>query len=246
VRKVETAWELEAEAALKSLDSAGPPRLAFLRRAPEGIRTGPGTLLCLSASFNPLTVAHLALGEEAARIIPPDETLFLLARANVDKPVAGLPLARRLALLTRYAAGRSTLSVAAVSHGRFADKATAILPQYPPGTRLLFALGFDTLIRLFDRKYYTDMEAELSGLFAVAEILAANREPAAPAAVRAFLDRPDVRPFRSRIHPIRLPVEIAALSATTVRERMAGRESLVGLVPPEIRPFLQSTKCSEW
>jgi nicotinamide-nucleotide adenylyltransferase len=245
VRKVETAWGIEAEAALESLDPAGSPRLAFLRRAPEGIRSGPGTLLCLSASFNPLTVAHLALGGEAARIIPPDETLFLLARTNVDKPVDGLPLAVRLALLAHYAAGRPTLSVAAVSHGRFADKATAILPHYPPGTRLLFALGFDTLIRLFDRKYYTDMEAELSGLFAVAEILAANREPAPPAAVRAFLERPDVRPFRSRIHPLRLPARIAALSATAARERMARGESPAGLVPAEILPFLRSVKCSE-
>lgn len=239
MRETNTGRGGEAEALLESLEPAGPPRLAFLRRAPAGLRSEPGPLLCLSASFNPLTTAHLALAEAAAHLIPPAETLFLLARVNVDKPVAGLPLAVRLSLLARYAAARPTLSVAAASHGRFTDKAAAILPHYPPGTRLLFALGFDTLVRLFERKYYTDMEAELSGLFAAAEILAANRAPAPPAALRSFLERPDVRPFRSRIHPLQLPAEVAALSATAARERMVRGESLTGLVPPEILPCLQ-------
>ncbi len=223
---------------LAGLDSAGSPRLAFLRKAPAGIESGAGTLLCLSASFNPLTVAHERLVAEAGRVVPPDEILLLFALANVDKRIVGFPVADRLRFLLGYAEGRPTLSVAAVSHGRFVDKARAIRPAYPPGTRLAFILGFDTLVRLFEPRYYADMSGELQELFAAAEVVAANRAPEPPEAVTAFLDRPEVRPFQNRIHPLHLPADIAAVSATAVRQRLARGESAAGLVPPEILPLI--------
>jgi nicotinic acid mononucleotide adenylyltransferase len=223
---------------LAGLDPAGPPRLAFLRKAPAGIRSRAGTLLCLSASFNPLTVAHERLVTEAGRTVPPDEILLVLALANVDKGIVGFPVADRLALLLGYAGDRPMLSVAAVSHGRFVDKARAIRPAYPPGTRLTFILGFDTLVRLFEPRYYADMAGELDQFFTAAEVAAANRAPEPPEAVAAFLDRPEVRPFRDRIHPFSLPADIAAVSATAVRQRLARGESAAGLVPPEILPLL--------
>ncbi len=226
------------QALLAGLDPAGPPRLAFLRKAPAGIQSGAGTLLCLSASFNPLTVAHERLVAEAGRTVPPGEILFLLALANVDKEIVGFPTADRLKILLGYAGGRPMLSVAAVSHGRFVDKARAIRPAYPPGTRLAFILGFDTLVRLFEPRYYTDMARELREFFAAAEVVAANRAPAPPEAVTAFLDRPEVRPFRERIHPFCLPADIAAVSATAVRQRLARGESAAGLVPPDILPLI--------
>jgi len=214
--------------------------MAFLRRAPAGIQGKPGTLLCLSASFNPLTVAHCALIQAAGRIVSPDEVLLLLARANVDKAVTGLPLTERLDLLLRFAETRPGISVAATSHGRFVDKIQAILPRYPRGTRLVFLLGLDTLIRLFDPKYYRDRDAALARLFAKSECIVANRSPDRPAALATFLARPEVRPYASRIQAIELPEEVAAVSATTVRLRLGRGEPVLGLVPPEILPALTS------
>lgn len=220
------------------LDPAGPPRLAFARRAAAGIVERPGRLLCLSASFNPLTVAHVWLIQEASRILRPDEVLLLLAKANVDKAAAGLPLERRLGLLARFAESRPNISVAACSHGRFVDKAKAIQPHYPAGTHLAFIVGFDTLVRLFHPRYYADVGASLSTLFAVSQFIAANRAPDPPEALTAFLARPDVAPHARRIRVIQLPPEIAAISATAVRARLARGEPVTHLVPPEILPLL--------
>ncbi|HSC71334.1 MAG TPA: hypothetical protein VLH58_08275 [Candidatus Methylomirabilis sp.] len=227
---------------LAGLDPSGPPRLAFVRRAPIGIAGRPGNLLCLSASFNPLTVAHVRLIQEASGPAPPDEVLLLLAKANVDKEAGGFPLETRLALLSRYVESRPTYSVAASSHGRFVDKAEAILPHYPKGTRLTFILGFDTLIRLFDPKYYADRDAALVALFAGCECIVANRAPDPPEAIDGFLARPDVAPHARCIRVIRLPEEIASVSATAVRARLARGEPVTTLVPPEILPLLSPTQ----
>ncbi len=223
---------------LAGLDEEGAPRLAFVRRAPAGIGERGGHLLCLSASFNPLTLAHVWLIQEASRISPPDEVLLLLARANVDKVVAGLPLERRLSLLESFVESRPAWSVAAVSHGRFVDKTEAIFQHYPEGTRLVFIVGFDTLVRLFDPKYYPDREASLSTLFGASQFIAANRAPDPPEAVTDFLARPDVAPYEHRIRVIQLPADVAAISATAVRARLARGQSVTDLVPPEIQPLL--------
>jgi len=223
---------------LAALDPHGPPRLSFARRAPAGIGERPGTLICLSASFNPLTVAHVWLIREAGRMTSPDEVLLLLAKANVDKVVFGLPLERRLSLLARFVESRPAFSVAACNQGRFVDKSQAIRPHYPPGTRLTFVVGFDTLVRLFDPKYYADRDASLSTLFRASDFIAANRAPDPPEAVTAFLARPDAAPYVHRIRVIQLPAEIAAISATSIRTRLARGESVTRLVPPEIESLL--------
>jgi nicotinamide-nucleotide adenylyltransferase len=223
---------------LAGLDPTGPPRLGFARRARAGIGERPGVLLCLSASFNPLTVAHVWLIREAGRMVTPDEVLLLLARANVDKAVSGIPLERRLTLLTRFVEARPTFSVAACSHGRFLDKVRAVRAHYPAGTRVTFLVGYDTLVRLFDPKYYADPDAALTALFEASDFIAANRAPDPPEAVTAFLVRPDVSPYAHRIHLIQLPPDIAAISATQVRSRLGRGESVTNLVPPEIGPLL--------
>lgn len=225
---------------LAELDPKGPPGLAFVRRATKGIGERAGLLLCLSASFNPLTTAHISLIQEASRIFPPNEVLLVLARTNVDKAVEGFPLERRLSQLARFAESRPTFSVAGCSHGRFVDKVEAIRRHYPLETRPAFIIGFDTLVRLFDAKYYTDLSTSLSTLFGASEVIAANRAPDPPEAVASFLARPDVAPYAHRIRAIHLPPQIAAMSATEVRARLARGEPVTGLVPMELEPLLNA------
>lgn len=219
---------------LAGLSQVEPPRLVFVRRAPAGVDALPGTLLCLSASFNPMTVAHAVLVHEGSRLVSPEEILLLLATANVDKRGDGLLLDQRFDLLLRFAETRPRLSVAAVGHGRFVDKLDAIRAAYPAATRVVFLLGFDTLVRLFDPKYYADAAAALNRLFAGSECVVANRAGYAPGAIQVFLARPEVAPFAQRIHPVRLPANLAGVSATEVRARLSRGESIAEMVPPEI------------
>jgi nicotinamide-nucleotide adenylyltransferase len=219
----------ELAAIVNRLSQVERPALHFTHRAAV---TGSGTVGILSASFNPLTRAHTAMLEFSQQKFGFSEWLLVLSLANVDKQITGLALASRLQLLHLWARARPQVSVALCSHGRFVEKHQAVR-DVRPGRRLLFLLGYDTLIRLFDDRYYADMAADLQTLFADCEIVAMNRGQATTQAIREFLARPDVAPFARRIHAVELPEPYCQISSTQVRNLMSAGESVEGLVPEE-------------
>jgi nicotinate (nicotinamide) nucleotide adenylyltransferase len=229
----------ELRRVIDALDPAGSPRAAILRRAPEGVRGPGGVLGVMSASFNPPTRAHLRMTEEAGRLCAFDEVLLLLARTNVEKGLYGAPLEARLLMMEALARPRPSCSVAAVSHPRFVDKAAALTPLYPAGADICFIVGYDTLVRLFDPRYYADMRGELERLFARARFVAANRGEHTPEAVRRFLERPECRGFADRVRVMELDARHAGISSSEVRERLRRGEAVDGLVPEEVERVIR-------
>lgn len=227
---------------IEALDPSGPPRIAFVLRASQGI-SGPGQRLgVFSASFNPLTRAHVRMLEQATGERALAEVMLVLDRVNVDKrEILGASLAERLWMLKRFAAGRPRLSVAASSHGRFVDKAKALRRVYPEGTAIYFIVGFDTLVRVFDPKYYTDPEAELGELFGHSQFIVANRGEASVADVQRWLERPACRPFAARIHVMELDPFHAHISSTQIRAQIERGQPFAELVPPDIVPLIPKT-----
>ena len=175
------------------LKPVGPPRAAFLRRGASRLTRPGGNLVVMDASFNPMTVAHEAMLNRASDACRAGEALLLLSHANVDKSVYGATLAQRLAMLDHYAESSRNLSVAGCSHARFVDKAHALGPLYPKSTVLYFVVGYDTLLRLFDPRYYSNFRDELSAFFAGARVVAANRANTDPDALRRLRTSPELR-----------------------------------------------------
>ena len=227
---------------IEALDPGGPPRIVFVLRASQGI-SGPGQRLgAFSASFNPLTRAHVRMMEQAMAEHGLAEVMLVLDKANVDKrEVSGASLAERLWMLRRFAERRPQISVAASSHGRFVDKANALRAIYPEGTEITFIVGFDTLVRVFDPKYYADPEAKLEELFRHSRFIVANRGETSVADVRSWLERPVCRPFVDRIHLTELDPFHAHISSTEVRARIEKGQPFANLVPPEVVPLIPKT-----
>lgn len=222
---------------LDRLDPDAPPEAVLLRRC--GTRE-PGTALgVLSASFNPPTRAHLRMVELAAATFGLDEVLLLLAKTNVDKAVYGAALEARMAMLEALAVPGTPYSLALVNRARFVDKLKALRPHYPRGTELRFVVGYDTLVRLFDRKYYSDMEAELEPMFSSCRFVAVNRGDDDLETVRSFLGRTECRRFAARIDTLLLEPHFAAMSSSLARERLLKGESVDGLVPEEVKRVIQ-------
>lgn len=225
----------QLEALIAELDPLGLPKACWIHR---GSATGQ-RLGVLSASFNPLTNAHIAIVERARSEYELDEVLLVLAKANVDKQVFGATLAERLDMLKHYCASHPHLSLAAASHGRFADKVIALQRLYPQNTEIFFMLGYDTLVRLFDPKYYQDRDAELDSLFSECGFIAVNRDSMGISAIEQLMQQPENRRHAAGIHPLRLDENHARMSSSRVRELLRTGEAVEHLVPPEILIYLR-------
>lgn len=141
-------------------------------------------ILILDSSFNPPHMAHLTLAKEAISHDfkdgkngeissgPQKMLLLLLAVKNADKivPVPAL-FEHRLQMMQLMANSLEKLkipvSIGLTTHARFAEKSSAIQNFINAdslwvnlSTKLTFLLGYDTLIRVLDPKYYAPASLE--------------------------------------------------------------------------------------
>lgn len=218
----------------EQLDSSAPPRIEFVHRATPQNFQETKKLGIFSGSFNPLTLAHIKMVEDTVAKYQLDELLLLLAKANVDKLVFGLPLAARLLTVKKYAENRSLISVGASSHGRYIDKVTALKVLFSPDTEFHFIVGYDTLVRIFDAKYYTNFHAELQALFVSARIIVANRAGADIKTIETFMTQPEICRYAPYVSCLLLPDIYASMSSTEVRDLLEHGETVEHLVPPSL------------
>ena len=220
------------------LDPLAPPQIALVHRAAPPILKRGKKLGIFSGSFNPLTLAHTRMVEDTVAKYQLDELLLLLAKANVDKGVFGLPLAARLLTVKKYAESRQAFSVGVSSHGRYIDKVAALKSMFPPDTEFHFIIGYDTLVRIFDTKYYTDFHTELQELFVSARFIVANRAEADIQTIASFMAQPDTQQYTCYVSSVLLPDVYAYISSTQVRELLVRGEAIEHLVPPSILAML--------
>lgn len=144
----------------------------------------PNVLYVLDSSFNPPTVAHLGIAGSAflENPSPSSRLLLLLATQNADKPSKPAPFEDRLAMMEVFArdllsylttkatgcvstpaglSSESSLILPQVDIGvtkkpYFVDKAVEIEASgvYPNLPGQVHLIGYDTLIRIFNSKYY--------------------------------------------------------------------------------------------
>lgn len=231
---------LHLEKLIHQLDPNGDPQIRWIYRAPQHIKAGGRRLGIFSGSFNPPTVAHIEMIDAAQKKYNLDEILLILARANVDKGVFGLSLADRLLMLKLYAVNREDFSVAACSHGKFIEKIEALNASYPAGTHFSFIVGYDTFIRLFDPKYYTDLHTALEALFSRCRFIVANRQHYDVDAVQKVMEQPDCRRYAGCIDLIELPNFYAEISSTDIRTQIQAGNSVDHLVPAEVQAYLKT------
>lgn len=223
---------------ISQLDPNALPQIVITHRSSQPINTTGKKLGIFSGSFNPITVAHIKMIEEAQTKYQLDEVLLLLAKANVDKDVYGLPLAGRILTLIRYTEERKDISVGISSHGRYIDKVEALDDIYPDKTEFHFIVGYDTLIRIFDPKYYTDIKSELMHLFSHCCFIVANRDNVNIETIRQFVAQPSIKPFSTSINYLILPDFYVDISSTQVRNHIKDGEDISHLVPTFLTEFL--------
>lgn len=219
-------------AAVEAID--GDPAPAVVR-----FDSGPplaGRVAVLPSAFNPPTVAHVRLLEIASHVEGVMGRAALLTTRNVAKGVFGATLAQRIEMLLAIHEGHTDIAVLCTNQARILDQACALADAIPAAT-FDFVVGYDTLARFFDPAYYRDMAAETAAYFERFRLIATNRGEAGIDDVRAFLNRPEVRPFRDRIVVREIEDEPASASSTAVRTTLENGGHPVA-VPGEVREYI--------
>ena len=227
------------QALLDQLDPQAEPKALVVPGSP----TPEGKIIVFPGSFNPPTMAHLALLKQAwqfARLHGPMHVYAAISKEIIDKENVQRPLlVDRIILLDRVLRHhlRHT-GIMLFNRGLYVEQAEAVHTSFPQVTRLYFLIGYDKIVQILDPHYYKDRDAALRELFALAELLVAPRGEAGAADLAQLLDKPENRQFASQIHVLPLNAAYREISSTRIRENPEAYEQEV---PPEVRRFIRET-----
>ena len=186
--------------------------MRIVRRAGSPARLG-----VLPASFNPPTIAHVALINAAAAHV--DEVLCVLPREFPHKLYSGATLEQRLQMLRAIETAAMPFSIAVSEGGLFIEIGRECHDAYGPDTELLFICGRDAAERIISWNYgephAVDQMLQRFGL-----LVASRGGPYAPPPQLA-----------ARIFPLAVAADIESVSSSEVRERIARGEPWEHLVP---------------
>jgi nicotinamide-nucleotide adenylyltransferase len=178
----------DLEAALHSF-TASASKFRVVRTV-NATATQPRTLYILDSSFNPPSVAHLALATSALRQHAPAEQapyrlLLLFSTHNADKAPSPASFVQRIALMAVFAEDLSrhlksetaaqdaqvadiSIDIGLTKEPYYSDKSAAITATTPPfyasNPIHVHLVGYDTLIRFCNPKYYPRHHPPLSAL----------------------------------------------------------------------------------
>ena len=221
-----------------SLPTEGASIIKIVKRAAQGIRDTGGVLGVLPASFNPPTSAHEALVTEAGKVVAFDEILLVLDQWAMDKELIDAPLEDRLLMLLFLFGDDPQISLGIANQGLFLDKVAALHQVYQQDTQIYFIVGYDTIIRVLDPIYYKERDESLRALFSQARFVVANRGDRDEEDLKELFGRAENRPFAEQITPLALSPDMAHISSSEVRSRLAEGTSVQGFVPPKLEEFL--------
>lgn len=139
------------------------------------------TVCILDSSFNPPNFAHKKIADLCLSRFPNCILLFMLATGNADKPSVNVAaLQHRVNMMKLMASheyrANPKVGLALITMPRFIDKADAVKAILPKN-EIVFAMGYDTLLRLGMQQYYSEPVTDLmTDFFSKTSVLVLARE----------------------------------------------------------------------
>lgn len=237
--------------------SASPFQVICTLNPPSSPSTRPRTLIILDSSFNPPTLAHLHMATSALRAhrTSSPRLLLLLSVQNADKPVKPAGFAQRLAMMHVFAGDVQrkvegegvVVDIGLTSKPYFHDKSRVIAESrvYDEGLEQVVLVGFDTLVRIFDAKYYggeEGMRREVGGFLGRARLRVMMRPSGEWGDVgeqRGWVEGLEER-WKGRVELVE-GEEGGLVSSTLAREavRVGDWEAVGGLVTEGVREVIR-------
>jgi nicotinamide-nucleotide adenylyltransferase len=225
---------------VKAFRAIRSPSILFIRKAPRGI-SSKERLGIFPASFNPPTKAHMALVREARKQYDLDEVLVLLDLQAMDKRIFGASLAHRLMMLNLLFRRDPRISIGLSNRGLFLEKIKALRKLFPSAVTIYFIVGFDTILRVMNKRYYKNRKKSLDSLFEACQFLVANRGTHEKEAFERFFRVGANQKYKERVSFFTLPRKMSSLSSSHVRNRIKERKPVGDLLSSSIRMYIEKT-----
>ena len=202
--------------------------MEFLLRAGVSV----SRLGILAGTFNPITVAHIALGRAALPLV--DEVVFVIPRVLPHKKFTGASFEQRVEMLHAALCGQPGFSAAAVNGGLFVEIAEECRAAYRDAVQLSFLCGRDAAERVAGWDYGSPLA--FSGMLRRFDLLVAARGGEYTASAEC----------RAAVRPLDLKGDFDHISATEVRKRIATGQPWEELVPEEAVELIRRVYCPEF
>ncbi|OGP89728.1 MAG: hypothetical protein A2156_00780 [Deltaproteobacteria bacterium RBG_16_48_10] len=224
---------------LRRLSLSEESEIVLIRKAPKGISSRTGRLGIFPASFNPPTLAHLALTRGAKKQGNFDEVLILLDIQAMDKEPKEAKFEERLTMLKKVFGRDPKISIGLSNRGLFLEKLKPLRKHYPSPVEFFFIVGFDTILRIIEKKYYRNRKQCLDALFSQCQFLVANRGQYQERALEIFFHKREIKTYKKRVSFIPLPSKYSSLSSSLIRERISQGQPVDEWVPASIHRFIK-------
>jgi nicotinamide-nucleotide adenylyltransferase len=241
----------QIQALLDQLDPEAKPQALILPGSPQP----RGTIIVFPGSFNPPTIAHLALLKQAREFalhhaFPEtngSKTVLVYAaisRHIVDKEHVERPLMLDRIMLLQIVLQRHLpgAGIMLFNRGLYVEQAEAVRTSFPEVERLFFLIGFDKIVQILDPRYYDNRDAALNELFKLAELLVAPRGGAGADDLADLLRQAQNQPFAQYIHALPFDPAYRDISSTRIRQQV---DEYSHDVPEEVQRFIRETHAYE-
>jgi len=168
-----------------------------------------------------------------------DEVLVLLDLQAMDKRMIGASFEDRLKMLKALFKWHSRISIGVSNRGLFLEKIRPLKKLFPSRTAFVFIVGFDTILRVLDKKYYKNRKRSLDRLFESCEFLVANRGNHEREAFEKFFVHPGNGRYKRKVGFFTLPKGFSSISSSLVREKLGESKSVRNLIPSPVLRFIQ-------
>jgi nicotinic acid mononucleotide adenylyltransferase len=204
-----------------------------------------GGIIVFPGSFNPPTIAHLALLKQAQHFSQSQPSPLLLYAAfttlTIDKEQVQRPLLLDRVMLLQYLLQTRLprVGILLLNHGLYIEQAQALRSSFPRVKHIFFLMGFDKIVQILDPRYYENRDQSLRELFSLAHLLVAPRGNQGDHELRDLLDQPQNRPFQPFIHSLPFNSQYRTISSTEVRNAVQGYRHEI---PQEVHQFIVKTR----
>jgi len=241
----------QIQALLDQLDPEAKPQALIVPGSPQP----RGTIIVFPGSFNPPTIAHLALLKQAREFalhqaLPEtNRSKTVLVYAAISKHIVDKEHVERPLMLDRIMLLQMILQrhlpgagIMLFNRGLYVEQAEAVRTSFPEVERLFFLIGFDKIVQILDPRYYDNRDAALNELFKLAELLVAPRGGADADDLTDLLRQAQNQPFAQYIHALPFDPAYRDISSTRIRQQA---DEYSHDVPKEVQRFIRETHVYE-